>query len=1036
MVREDNRFRDQGLRKYAEGGFIGSPGYGAEDYQGIEGGTAGRRNSSVPLTSSRVQTKPWVGRPRLERIGSTSDLVGMADFGGAVREGFTPRSPSTPVTQPITTTTAAPASVPATNPLDNSAKDYKWDPSQRSSWAKGLTGGSLRTAEMPTVGESMGTDFGNAFATNKKTGYPVVMADGGKVPMARWGGPTEDNESTRVHSPIYKGPGGIWDGMPMFADGGRVWKPSMGVNIPKGGAAVMTQRGTGRKIVLSRGLRGLADGGAVPHGRVTKDYFEDVKTLMANGGGVDGDGVIFGDNSGIDKQMIMATPGEVVIPKDSADEIGRKKLARMIKATHTPMHLNRGLRGGYEDGGGVDEPGRLRKSWRWTRNAVSDMWGKGKSLVTDRAAAPAADAPAANRIPPSEFKAAQAAREAAQARAVGESASRLQAAEAANAARTAVPPGTPGYTPNWTGGPQGTGAPPPQPRPIPMSGGPTPPPGSGISSVTKGIGDLADTGLSKVQRARDLVNNSRLVKGAVPLTLGATALATASTDTGEYRKRFGLENPESAGYGTKWMAEPGFWSDVAVRGLGAASDLGNILTGGLAGELYRDKQEKPPTAVKEDKGPGVKFAQDPGPKGADQRENQGIPIPARTGLRQGEDLPAVDARGQRIDATELEPIQGGGYISGVDPKTGQQRLVKYTKEAMPLPMGITDTSTPEEKAADKARRADWTAQSAAIDAKNAAAAEAENRRLDDMVARNAMNSAAYNRREGLRGGNAAQYMSGMRDEDLVQQTAQRRAVTDAAAQQNAATMARTKMQADAEKYRTDVGAASSKYSADVGFQKEVMADRRARDAALAGLREKHGADFDKFLDTSSVVIDPATGKPDLGAQQTRKDEFMKWAYAPAVNNEKFLKNFGGAKSIDDLPKSQWAPLWQSFQTARSQTKDLPVDAGDVGPEGLPTDVNVRPLRWGDWYNPRSSREQNAIGLLKNAWGMTEPINPFVSPEQATVLQTGSQGSKIQNTLLSESQYDTPAKRMALIKGLREAGRTREAEDLRQIFWGK
>lgn len=66
--------------------------------------------------------------------------------------------------------------------------------------------------------------------------------------------------------------------------------------------------------------------------------------------------------------------------------------------------------------------------------------------------------------------------------------------------------------------------------------------------------------------------NLRAAKGAGALgALVATAADTAGTDTEEYRKRFGLETED-----------PSMLGDIGVRTLGAASDLGNVLTGGLA----------------------------------------------------------------------------------------------------------------------------------------------------------------------------------------------------------------------------------------------------------------------------------------------------------------------------------------------------------------------------------------------------------------------------------------------------------------------
>lgn len=77
-------------------------------------------------------------------------------------------------------------------------------------------------------------------------------------------------------------------------------------------------------------------------------------------------------------------------------------------------------------------------------------------------------------------------------------------------------------------------------------------------------------------------------KVAAPLALADTAFKTANTPTEDFRTRFGLETDS-----------PSLAGDIGVRALGAASELGDSLTLGLAGDkLFRDRQ-KPvaPTAV-------------------------------------------------------------------------------------------------------------------------------------------------------------------------------------------------------------------------------------------------------------------------------------------------------------------------------------------------------------------------------------------------------------------------------------------------------
>lgn len=77
----------------------------------------------------------------------------------------------------------------------------------------------------------------------------------------------------------------------------------------------------------------------------------------------------------------------------------------------------------------------------------------------------------------------------------------------------------------------------------------------------------------------------RLAAGAKGLgeagALGGTAIITATTPTEDYRKRFGMET-----------GDPSLAGDLTARTLGAASDLGSVLTFGAADRLYRDKQDQ------------------------------------------------------------------------------------------------------------------------------------------------------------------------------------------------------------------------------------------------------------------------------------------------------------------------------------------------------------------------------------------------------------------------------------------------------------
>lgn len=95
----------------------------------------------------------------------------------------------------------------------------------------------------------------------------------------------------------------------------------------------------------------------------------------------------------------------------------------------------------------------------------------------------------------------------------------------------------------------------------------------------------ADTALGKFT-GRAAEGAGRVSKAASGLkrlgaagALAGTALTTADTETEDYRKRFGMETDD-----------PSLGGDIVARTLGAASDLGSILTFGAADRFYRDKQ--------------------------------------------------------------------------------------------------------------------------------------------------------------------------------------------------------------------------------------------------------------------------------------------------------------------------------------------------------------------------------------------------------------------------------------------------------------
>jgi len=119
---------------------------------------------------------------------------------------------------------------------------------------------------------------------------------------------------------------------------------------------------------------------------------------------------------------------------------------------------------------------------------------------------------------------------------------------------------------------------------------------------------------------------------AAPAVGALSLVDTYNTPTEQYDKRFGLEG-----------REPGFWSDTGVRTLGAASDLGNTLTGGLAGKyLFRDM------------------------------ENEKAPrIPTRAAAAQdgATDLPAIDTTSKASASGGIGGVTGGPRVTAGKPLT-------------------------------------------------------------------------------------------------------------------------------------------------------------------------------------------------------------------------------------------------------------------------------------------------------------------------------------------------------------------------------
>lgn len=170
--------------------------------------------------------------------------------------------------------------------------------------------------------------------------------------------------------------------------------------------------------------------------------------------------------------------------------------------------------------------------------------------------------------------------------------------------------------------------------------------------------------------------NSPAAKGGAALALGGTALTVANTPTEQYRERFGLETND-----------PTFLGDLGVRTLGAASDLGNILTLGAAGNFYRDLQnrrEAIPAAAPEQAtstpAPATPAATGGGAARSVAASRQAVPTSAEPAAA-GIDM-------EEVDFSNVSPDEIPNYTSQDWTKFRERALRGYLARRMPVGQAI------------------------------------------------------------------------------------------------------------------------------------------------------------------------------------------------------------------------------------------------------------------------------------------------------------------------------------------------------------
>ena len=283
-------------------------------------------------------------------------------------------------------------------------------------------------------------------------------------------------------------------------------------------------------------------------------------------------------------------------------------------------------------------------------------------------------------------------------------------------------------------------------------------------------------------------------------------------------------------------------------------------------------------------------------------------------------------------------------------------------------------------------------------------------------------------------------MDALRTEDQIQRAQQFRGLQGAAQATQANEMAKARLLAEADKYRTDVGLRGKQYEVDAGIYKAGVDADRAAAAAKLGRRETNMKDFDALIkDRFTAYLPPDPKKPgapqqvDPVATQKNLDDVQLYFKNAMINNPAFAKNFPGITSIYDLPREQIEPLLQEFKTSRDVVGGAKVDPGDTPLGGMATDLNPRKMRIGDWVNMPWNTERNSIGLGQALWGASGRWNPFVMPDQQTVMQIGTQGNPTHNVGLRDAGYDTPEKKMSVLNQLESMGKKEQANELRAIW---
>lgn len=388
-------------------------------------------------------------------------------------------------------------------------------------------------------------------------------------------------------------------------------------------------------------------------------------------------------------------------------------------------------------------------------------------------------------------------------------------------------------------------------------------------------------------------------------------------------------------------------------------------------------------------------------------------------------LPPEQRYKNAADVPRSEVPEGGGFAS-----SNRLGMRAYTKDTMPAPMGVTDTTSPEVKAADMANRQRWTAEAAAIDKRMADQDLATQERFQRMGDLNKKNVAEYER--GQLADKLATRARAYRPEELAGLQNQykdagyrvlesTRGLKDLSETQ--ADRAKQKLLAEATAKRDEMGLRGQMYAAD----QKLVGDKLQADATLGAaaakgqaelwklqsdMRKENRKGFNDWAQTTFTrpVLDKNGQVTGNTFDPNQLNSFVRDVYALAKSNPKFLQQFN-AKSVEDLNDTDWRVIYDDYAQNMTITgrTNATRDKGDGLISGPPASVGLRNTKAMDFYSG-DNEAPNSISLfqsLKGAAGFGSKA------DQLTATIRGADGNA-QRRILSDLVQEDPREVMKVL----------------------